>query len=635
MIDLARKSDCRQAFDKAAEDNMRFYAKPSYDFMYEAAYAEGSTGLSMKPYGNKQAARPTVNLSFNMTEAFLSALYHRNPTNRVTPRRPTVPDELLMMAGINPAAMMPQRWQDEVRARLVEWWTNSTPIETGLVAEARSGLLDGLLKGRGVLWAEWRERFPGSATHTTCRSYVPVDDIDLDPDVDRVRNCKWLTRKFRRPVYEVAAEFGIPEEDIRGKFKSTDSIVDGSPDDELDGGNTADLCEYYEVYSRMGLGAKLAGVPDEYREILDRFGDHVYLVVCSGCDYPLNLPPYLFEGDVVSPEFEQEIILRTQWPTEFWKDATDPWPCGFLDFHDSLELWPIAHITPAMGYVKCLNWLFSWMMNRCRWSFRQLIVGYKGMGRELKDQILFGDDAELLEIEAKNPGTLEKLVNVIQMPEVTKDFWALIAALKREFENTTGVTELQLSGFTPTQWRSAEEAAVKERIMTGRTDDMYNKVEDWMSLTARKEAILARFHLAAEDVAPVFGEALDPTAEMPQVGIFTQLWMQLVHSEDMEAICSELEFRIEAGSAKKPNKQSMAEGVNQVSQVLLPMLQQTYMSTGDPSLLNRWMSKLGESLDLDLGDMQFPPMMMQPAGPPQAGGPPSEPPSQEGEVPNG
>ena len=58
----------------------------------------------------------------------------------------------------------------------------------------------------------------------------------------------------------------------------------------------------------------------------------------------------------------------------------------------------------------------------------------------------------------------------------------------------------------------------------------------------RKEAFASRWMLEAEDVAPIVG----PVGAM--------VWQQQIMSSDINLVVKEFDYRIEAGSIRKPNK---------------------------------------------------------------------------------
>ena len=110
-----------------------------------------------------------------------------------------------------------------------------------------------------------------------------------------------------------------------------------------------------------------------------------------------------------------------------------------------------------------------------------------------------------------------------------------------------------------------------------------------MAQAALLQAICAREHLGPEDVAGDFGESYAASEDAmipPQVGEMTALWMELCASKEIDQIIADFEYRIESGSARKPNKAAQVETASQVLQTLLPVLMPQYQMTGDPTQVN-------------------------------------------------
>jgi len=132
-----------------------------------------------------------------------------------------------------------------------------------------------------------------------------------------------------------------------------------------------------------------------------------------------------------------------------------------------------------------------------------------------------------------------------------------------------------------------------------------------MSDVARKEALAARWHLTGKDVAPILG----------QFG--AQLWQQLLETSTMSEVLHELEYRIEANSARKPNKDRDAQNMQQAMQALFGPMMQYASATGDFQAINKLIGDWAKSIDLDATGYLFKP---PPPPPPMAAPPPGAPP---------
>jgi hypothetical protein len=682
------RSDKWEKFGKAAAESMQFYASDDQSFQFSKDYVS-SGGLKVNTENGSADSgltfEATANLVANVVSVFLPVLYHRNPVRTISPRKPNVSPALLDQyrqiqamkainaAGLDPAvaaaaqegvamAMQMQAQQsaeteveDRVRAALIEWYLNYTPRETDLKSRARDAIIEAIVKGMGLLWAVVDE---SDERRVTGLEYDSVDHLFIDPDAEKWEQAKWIARRRRRPVWEVERDFGLEPGSLKATDATTEAEVEESLSDDFDRkfeaeqGESNDLCVYYEVYSRMGIGARIKGakgdeLPEDIAEVLEGYGDFAYLVVSPTHDVPLNLPEEVLD----SPDplgAAEEIKQRLAWPAAFYKNRKNPWPVAPLMFRKTpRQVWPQSYIRPAMGYQKCINWIFSFLMGRIKLVSRAFMVVPKGIEEEIKDAILSGKDLTLLEINSAHPGTMDQLIQFIKLPEENANIWNLLASLKKEFEDATGVTELNMSGRTSTQMRSAAEADLKRDVLSVRPDDMANEVDNWMGNAAFIEAIAARSLLTAEDVAPVFGEeTVDAMVQPgmpempPQMGEYTRMWVELVQTDDVDRIVSEYEYSVEAGSARKPNKQQEAQNIDEGSQLILQQFLQIWQTTGDPSKFNTWIEMWAKSRDFaDYQAMMLPDMSgfiqqqqaaaMGPQGmPPEQGGPD---PSQQGQ----
>lgn len=663
LIEKSRSHKWEQ-FGKAAAESMAFYASDDHSFMFNKNY-ESSSGLKVNGDNGDSGLtfEATANLVSNVVSVFLPHLYHENPVRTLTPRKPNVSPSLLdmyrmmkMTKAVNSVVadpnmqMMAQQGamqamqmqaeqaaqtevEDKLRAALIEWYLNYTPRELNLKSRARDAITETIVKGMGLLWgivdASGDRRVSGL-------EYDSVDHLFVDPDAEKWEDAKWIARRRRRPVWEVEREFGLEAGSLKPTETTTESQVEDDMQDEFDrkfeaeAGESNDLCIYYEIYSRMGVGARIKGakddeLPEEIATALETYGDHAYLVISPSYDVPLNLPQEVIDGqDGVAAA--EEIKERLAWPAAFYANRKNPWPCAPLMFRKTpRKLWPQPYIWPAMGYQKCINWIFSFLMGRIKLVSRAFMAVPQGLSDEIKETILSGKDLTLLEINSTHPGTLENVIGFIKMPAENANIWDLLAALKREFEDATGVTELNMSGRTSTQMRSAAEADLKQGVLNVRPDDMANMVDNWMSNCAFIEAIIARTVLTAEDVAPVFGEEVvaappqatggfeqmgEPTGAMPlQMGEYTQMWVELVQTDDIDRVCSEYEYGVESGSARKPNKQQQISNIDEASSLIIPMFQQIWQTTGDPSKINAWIEMWAKSRDFSDYQAMFMPDM--------------------------
>ncbi len=615
----------KRKYQDDADEAMQFFNGP-YDFLYGLKNASASRGF-IYTGDDGELPRPsfamTVNKVAELVQLFGPALYHRNPVRQVNPRKPALVDPALFgdpqdpqvqqMAQQEAQQVQQERTTDKARAGLLENYLNYTPTALDLKTHSRWAIDEAIIKGLGVLWIEVFQ--PAGAPFKIVGSFFDTaDNLVLDPDMETRRECKWIARRRVAPFWEVEEKFELPKDSLKeaGNMESYGRQAEISS--ERDGdynrkrGMTNDLIVYWEIYSKMGLGGKLAGTTkdkDSAIQKYDRFGKFIYLAVSDTVPYPLNMPPDVCEClDDEDPNVqlgaEQTLKERLRWPIPFWAD--DDWPFEALTFHDiPRELYPMSHIKPAMGELKFINWAYSFLAGKVKTASRDFLAIAKSAGEELKENIRVGQDYTMIEVEALH-GSIDNVVKFLQYPAFNQEIYKVIEGVTHNFEKRTGLTEL-MYGLSHTQSRSAEDAQVKGDQVSVRPDDMANKVEDWMSNVARKEAFAARWHLTAEDVAPVMG----PVA--------ARWWERLVDTSDPAQIIHQLEYRIEAGSARKPNKARDTANMQQAMQTLMQPLMEMAMQGGQVGPINALLTAWAKSLDLDVGPFLLPP-------PPQQGPPP-------------
>jgi hypothetical protein len=112
---------------------------------------------------------------------------------------------------------------------------------------------------------------------------------------------------------------------------------------------------------------------------------------------------------------------------------------------------------------------------------------------------------------------------------------------------------------------------------------------------------------------------LEPNDVAPVLGMTgAAAWMQTVARQDLVSLTRELLYRVEAGSARKPNKATRVEQMQLAVQTLGPILSQL-VGAGMVAPFNALMKDWASSLDIDSTPYLLPPP------PPPA--PPSPPPS--------
>jgi hypothetical protein len=605
----------RKQFDDYADEAMAFYVGDDSGGQLWDKYISGRHGNVSRD----SDGAPEVDFHFvlakvaELVQIFGPGLYHRNPVRTVTCRRlPQIPPEVFgnpqdprvqqMVGQLNQQQTQTYSLAKS-RATLMQTYLNYTPNEYDLKKQARRAINEALIKGAGLLWTETFQHH--AQGHTIIGSfYDSVDNLTIDPDAETMEECWWIARKVTEPVWKVSRDYGIDEEYLRkhGNTKSAGEMASQQTYDDLNERkpttHTNDLLTYHKVYSKMGLGDLLGSVADEDRDTLGDFGQNVYLAVCNGIDFPLNLPSELFQEALDDPDGEafDEAFGRVQWPIPFWID--NKWPFSALVFHEiPNNPWPMSHIRPGLPELKFNCWSTSFLATNAHHTSRLFAEVPKGAEDDVKEILQSGGGFNIIETMSVDG---KPLFQFATPPKgTTVDLQNINSKIEEAFEKRTGLNEAMYAA--PGGMRSAEEARLKGQTMNIRPDDMANRVEDWLSEVARKEGLATSWMLEPPDLAPVLGPG------------GATLWEQLITPMDPGQAAMEFDYRIEAGSARKPNKDAMIANMQSVMQAVMPILGPHAQRTGDIGSINSFIEGWCRANDIQ----EWEKYMLKPPPPPQ------------------
>ena len=623
----------KKPFSDDAKEASQFY-DGDHNWMWKDSYARGERGY------NSSIAPPSfrmqLNKVFELVEIFASVIYHRNPVRTVTVMNP--PEIPMMNMGLDqplgPNGMpsedqmliietMKQEQEEKegrkIAAKLLEGYLNWTPVELDLKRQARKVVNEAMIKGAGVFWTELVVMDTSGAgemppMRMVGSFYDSVDNLLIDPDFDNEDDMLWCARKCVRPLEEVAATYGVPPEDLQKHLdNSAPQSLRKEPKGKKKKDTTNQLVTFYKIWSKTGMGDRFKDSPKENKGVFDTVGKHCYLVICEGVEYPLNLPPSIMQEEIDEQlGIPASIVPRVSWPIPFYCDPHG-WPFTMLAFHRKPGYaWPVSHIRPAIGELRLLNWCFSFLATRIATSCETIVAVQKAADETIKEQLLAPSEGgfKIIELSELLGRRIEDIVSVFQMPQVTKDLWDIISAILDEFAKRTGLSELAY-GYTRSSFRSAAEAQIKNENISIRPDNMANELEDCMSVLARREALASRWLLEPQDVVPVLGTT------------GAAAWAQNISRRDLVSLTRELLYRVEAGSARKPNKSSRVEQMQMAVQTLGPILS-NLAGAGIVDPFNALMKDWADSLDIDAAPYLLPPPP-PPAPPPAPPGLPSPP----------
>jgi hypothetical protein len=550
------------------------------------------------------------------------------------------------------------------RAAQLEYVLNYFQWENDKKYHFRKAIDEALIKGAGVLWHEVLKR-EGLKTKTVGSVAGTIDDLLIDPDAEEWRDVWWISRRYVRPHWQIEDEFGLPRDTLKDKgvWTSNEAASDGmkvTDNDQHHKSRSNDLVVYFEIFSKMGMGDKLAGpggkdgkespLPEDLDGKFDDLGPYCRIVVCKGVPYPLNLPPHLWTGDPADDELDSdsrggnssdafelpqqpkvdpqtgqpasvdeegnaeteistEAFAARQWHSPLWADGG--WPMTMLAFRSiPNSIWPMSLVKPAIGELRFINWAMSFLATHIRRSCMTLIGCLKAADEKIKEALLEGKDFTVVELSEVTGKKIDEIISVLQYPNVNGDIWKIIAEVLDRFNERTGLSEL-LYGNTTHQFRSAEEANVKQQNTMLRPDDMANLVEDAASAACRKEAMMARWHLVPDDIVPILG------------ALGAQVWAQQIMTADIETVAREFNYRVEAGSARKPNKGTRIAQANEAGQSWGPIVSGYAQKTGDYGPVNAMMQAWGKANDVEMPVLQNVPPPPPPGAPQSPQSPPA------------
>lgn len=629
----AAKKERKDKFDNVADEARNFFAGPDnymwVDMAKQAAQQHDQgflAGTSLLPQ-----FKISVNRMFDAVAMFGPSLYHQNPTIAVTARSPlsvsidtfyahdqqatqllrmipdmqagVIADNYLLDAAIElrqqyEMAVMEHEFQQVIsndHANILERLSNYYQNEGHKQDEARLAITEAIITGLGLL-EPVVETPPGGGPRVPSCRFVSNRDFLVDPDASYWRDVTWIAIRRTAPRNIVERRFGLPDGYLKGMFASNTAINAGQIDrSKMDDegkvkGVCHDIVEYYDVFSKNGAGQRLKiGDTDRQLQGLDGLGDFVYLAICPKCAYPLNLPDSVPILDELTGQTSEEALSRTAWPAPFWDDwMTDGgWPICRLTFYQNPgEVWPLSMCKPVLPEMKFVNWCMSFLADGVAAGSKIYVAYVKRAAENLRQQIAEGHGPFTpIEVEEITGQSIDDLVSFLQAPPFNYQIFEMLERVNERIDKGLGLTEL-MYGLTGKQMRSAAEASYRQNNINIRPDDMASRVEDWLSITATREIQLIRWLGTYEDVAPIVG----PLA--------AQAFVTQILTQDVSQITREFRFRVEAGTARKPNKDTRIAQLNEIAQYLLPTAMEAMrMGVGKP--FNAFMEDYARALDMD------------------------------------
>lgn len=590
MIERA-KAKKEERFGPQAREGMRAYCGP-YDWMFKNVSSDVWFRMPTTYGGTGSEVVVCVNKVAELVEIFGPNLYQRNPTRRATTRQipkidpnlfVTDPVKLQQVQAIYQASMMEQQ-VDRAMGQLFEALLNVTPYKNDLKEHSRWAIDEALIKGLGTLWHDVIDTPYTPVRKVSGSFWRSVDDLLLDPDATSIKSIRWCARGTWMQTWEAERKWNLPPRTIAGSQYAPNTIAGtDAMSPNINYQRRPDLVRVWEVWSKMGVGGRLPymdGCPDYARVAYEQMGDFCYLVIVENHPWPLNLPPWMFVD--ANQDRWMHAKAAVQWPTPYWVD-NGGWPFTPIYFHTIPgDPWPMSHLTPAMGYLKFLNWAYAKMASKIAVTSRDIIFILDEISDEAKQTIKYGPDLSVVPMAGLGGKTIQEYVQQLQHAPWNEDFWKVIVAVENAFADATGLTEL-VYGQSARQMRSAVEADRKFDQVNVRPDDMATKVEDAMSMASDREKWASRWHYSPDDVHSLIGIA----------GAYA--WQELVLSQPPERVL-DLQMRVESDSSRKPNRTAITDALSQAMPYLgTPLFQAAQAGMLDPfnNLIGDFLESIG------------------------------------------
>ena len=607
-LELARKA--KEPFTAIAEQCMSFYAK-DHGFMWKGDFKAKHLASVETPQ-----FEVTINKAFELVSIYGPYLFWEYPHRKVQAYQPIEADPMLfgdvqndpmsrqLFASLNEA--QGQRFmQSQMRAQLMERYLNYSQREQRpkLANQAQLAITEALIKGRGCLWAE-SYTFPASEQRLTGMFFDSVDNLLIDPDCTcpNLTNAQWIARKHVDTVWELERRFGIPAEKLapHASKESNESVASHTSDTDRmkrANGQTNDLIEWYEIYSKMGVGTRMRGASSTMHESFETvIGDYAYLCVSPDVPFFLNAPPESFKNAE-----DEDVSEMFAWPFASWLD--NRWPVALLDFNKNPDdCWPIAPLAAALGELIALNILVSAFLEQAYENRKNIIAYMDHFAEEVKKSIQNGKGIAYLKLKGSLDKSINDVIQFLNRPGMNRDILEAISFVQQMFDKRTGLVEF-LYAQTSTQDRSARATAAKEEKAGIRPEKMSRDVADWLTEASELERILAAFEVQGKDVVRLVGP----------MGAY--LWDAFITNADPEEVVREMSATVEASNVRRPNKERESANMQQTMGWMVPMLQQLAAVRGDEEgvrPLNAMIKAMGDAFEMDTSAWMLPPFAPAP-----------------------
>jgi hypothetical protein len=562
-------------------------------------------------------AQPTMRISLNRAADLVAiigpGLFWRHPSRQVMVR--SKPDQTVyaQALGVSNSTSLEQIQQqqqmeaalNQVRAdlcqKVLEHIVEKHP--GGVVRDIQMAIQDALVTGRGLLWTETFAD-PVTSQPRVGTFHDTVDNLFLDPDAKdpTLRDVRWCARRHVEPISVVERRFGYPPGYLADRGTSVSSEYRKLQESTAQQKVYEDQMEWYEVWSRCGLGVRTTGVRADLGQALDALsGDYCYLALSMNVPHPLNLPPPVVK-EGTADMIRGCLLWRTSRfgaVSELWKDRR--WPFEQIDFYPiSNTVWPMAPFTPGLGALLAMNLLLVTMLELSWDRRRDIIAALEHVVGDVQAAIQSEQNPAFIKVNSAAGLPLDQVVQFIRRPEVQGDLLGWIQYLDNQFKLTTGLDDTAY-GVSQRQARVTADISLRQQASQVRPEKMAQDVATAVRNIGKKELWLSAQYMAGPELAGLLGDW------------GAMCWEQLVRSMPFDRMIQEVDVSVEATDMARPDRDRDIAQLEKIAPFWLPVLQQYAGQTGNTDPLNGFMQLYASAMQI----RNIEPLLIGPWQPPQ------------------
>lgn len=594
-------------------------AKKRFNAVHEQclAFYHGAAGFMWQQTHNQRyfdGALPspkfkiTLNKAFEFVSIYGPSLFWQYPHRKVMSHNavelrpelfgdPNDPQVMQIFQQFQMSEQQKRQSQDFANVEMSAY-LNWSQRECNLVDHCQMSITEALMSGMGLLWPETYTP-PGSETPYTKLRYGSVKDFYIDPDCHdpEMESAGYIMRRHVHTTWQLERMFGLADGALRGKgnLKSAEQTV---REETRDAPRREDMIEWYEVWSKIGVGPRTASDEEGMLDTLDDvLGDYTYLCIAPTVNYPLNAHPTRFFGE--DAWTEDDVKAAFEWraanyghPFPCWMD--NRWPVSVLKFNRIPGTpWPLAPLGPGLGYLITLNVLMSSYVDQA-WENRKTILAYmKSAAEDLEEALNTDEPFCKVGLQDNLHKNINEIMQIMKRPESNRDLLQAIAMVSEAFDKNVGLNEL-LYGQSSRQVRVAADIRERSARSSIRPDKMAGDVAMWMSSASQLEMFLAALHVEGGDLVHLLGE------------YGAAFWNMHFDQMDTVAMLREMKATVEASDVRRPNKERDTANIQALQQYVLPVLTQYGQMTGNYDPFNGMLESIGDAIETDTTRFQIP-----------------------------